>query len=158
MNDWNKWWWFRSPSYTLFVLIGSTSDWGKWNDVVLGLLCAHCLAKLDQTSTGKMRWINDKTCPGVGSNQQPSDQKSSMLPLDYCTHPISQWDRDMNEVWRQDCPTDRPVAKSTCSPVPYPNTTMTGYTYKGFNTIMNKFVETDHIYKKSCKFYQLDLE
>ena len=30
----------------------------------------------------KKGYITVKTCPGLGSNQQPSDQKSSTLPLD----------------------------------------------------------------------------
>ena len=45
----------------------------QFNDLVLGLFCAHCLGE-----------INDETCPGVGSTHQPSDQKSTTLPLDYC--------------------------------------------------------------------------
>ena len=31
------------------------------------------------------------TCPRVGSNQRPSDQKPSMLPLDYCAHQWEGW-------------------------------------------------------------------
>ena len=52
--------------------------------VDLSLLCAHCLGyKLDQSNAEGD--INDEAFPGVGSNQQPIDQKSSTLPLDYCT-------------------------------------------------------------------------
>ena len=42
-------------------------------------------AKLGQASAGDNKVkINDEASTGVGSNQQPSDQKSSKLPLDYC--------------------------------------------------------------------------
>ena len=44
------------------------------------LLCANCLGY------NEVKLVM-KRCPWVGTNQRPSDQKSSMLLLDYCARP-----------------------------------------------------------------------
>ena len=57
------------------------------NDAVFcGIICAHCLGNTGPSKrSGQWGELGDETCPWVGSNQQPSDQKSnSTLPLDYC--------------------------------------------------------------------------
>ena len=57
----------------------------SWNDIVLGLRCAHCFrlnwAKIAQ---GTM-WNNAETCPWVGSNQQPSSPTMVSLLVYYVT-------------------------------------------------------------------------